>query len=102
MTPADARRLAYGGFMLLALVLFLLARRVLPKPAGLETLPWWKRFALLLAAFIGGSLGGKLPFVISSIASWLSGSPSVNAFQNIGVEILSAWFSEPAKSIRSA
>ena len=35
VTPADSRRLAYGGFMLLALVVFLLARRVLPKPAGL-------------------------------------------------------------------
>jgi phosphatidylglycerol---prolipoprotein diacylglyceryl transferase len=93
VTGADSRRLAYGGFMLLALLLFLLARRVLPKAAGLETLPWWKRLSLLLAAFIGGSLGGKLPFVISSIVSWLSGSPSVNA-QSIGAEFLSAWFSD--------
>ena len=93
MTPADARRLAYGGFMILALVVFLSARRVLPKPAGLEALPWWKRLSLLLAAFIGGSLGGKTPFAISSFASWLSGSPSVDA-QSIGAELLSAWFSD--------
>ena len=62
MRPGDAfdyHRAAYVGFMLLALVVFVLARRVLPKPAGLASLPWRKRAGLVLAAFIGGSFGGK-------------------------------------------
>jgi phosphatidylglycerol---prolipoprotein diacylglyceryl transferase len=93
VTPGDYRRLAYGGFMLLGMAVFLLARRVLPRPAGLSAVPGWKRAGLLLAAFIGGSLGGKLPFTVSAFLSWLSGSPQWDAGA-VAVELISVWFSD--------
>ncbi len=96
MTPGDAldyHRAAYVGFMLLALVVFVLARRVLPKPAGLASLPWRKRAGLVLAAFIGGSLGGKLPFAVSAFAAWLSGSPRLDG-RSLTTELLNAWVSD--------
>jgi prolipoprotein diacylglyceryltransferase len=67
-----APREAYTLFMLLALVVFLLARRVVPKPAGLAALPWWQRAVLVVAGFVGGALGAKLPFVLGSGAGLLS------------------------------
>ncbi|HVS36569.1 MAG TPA: prolipoprotein diacylglyceryl transferase family protein, partial [Gemmataceae bacterium] len=93
MTPGDYRRLAYGGFMLLALAVFLLARRVLPQQPGLSALPWRKRLGLLLAAFIGGSLGGKLPFAASAFAAWLSGSPPLDG-RAMAAEFIMAWLSD--------
>jgi phosphatidylglycerol:prolipoprotein diacylglycerol transferase len=65
-------RFAYAAFMLLALGVFLLVRRIMPKPAGLAQLPWTQQLALALSAFVGGVFGAKLPFVISSGQSWLS------------------------------
>jgi phosphatidylglycerol---prolipoprotein diacylglyceryl transferase len=59
-------RLAYSLFMVLAAAVFLLARRVFPGSAPLAKLPWRTRWALLLAAFIGGALGAKLPFALTS------------------------------------
>ena len=88
--------MAYVGFMLLALAVFLLARRVLPRPAGLSALAWRKRAGLLLAAFIGGSLGGKLPFAVSAFIAWLSGSPSLDG-RSIAVEFISPPGSATAK-----
>jgi prolipoprotein diacylglyceryltransferase len=64
----------YSLFMLLALVVFLLARRAVPKPAGLLVLPMWQRTFLVLAAFVGGTLGAKLPFALRSEAGPFSGS----------------------------
>jgi phosphatidylglycerol:prolipoprotein diacylglycerol transferase len=58
--------------MVLALAVFLIARHFVPKPAALQQLPWRKRLALGLAAFIGGNLGAKLPFVSSSPGGWLA------------------------------
>jgi phosphatidylglycerol---prolipoprotein diacylglyceryl transferase len=69
-----APRVAYALFMLLACAVFLLARRVVPQPAALKALPWRTRAALALAAFVGGSLGGKLPFVFSHLGGWLDAS----------------------------
>jgi hypothetical protein len=54
MTP---QRLAYTGFMVLSLVVFIVAYRLMPKPAGVAALPRWKRWILGLAGFVGGSLG---------------------------------------------
>jgi prolipoprotein diacylglyceryltransferase len=71
MTP---QRLSYSFFMFLALAVFLLARALLPKPPALLRLPWWKRTAIGLAAFIGGALGAKLPFALANPAGWLDGS----------------------------
>src|SRR5438094_1516728 len=79
--------------MLLALVVFLLARRVMPKADGLAAVPWWKRAGLMLAAFIGGSLGGKLPFALSAFTSWLAGSPQLDG-RTIATEFLTAWISD--------
>ena len=64
-------RLFYASFMLLALAVFVLVRWRIPKPPGLRVLPWWKRTALATSAFIGGAIGGKLPFVGTHPAGWL-------------------------------
>jgi phosphatidylglycerol:prolipoprotein diacylglycerol transferase len=64
-------RVFYASFMLLALVVFVLTRWLIPKPAGLLVLPWWKRAALAAAAFVGGAIGGKLPFVGTQPLGWL-------------------------------
>ena len=93
MTPGDSRRLAYAGFMLLAMVVFLLARRVLPRSEGLAAVSWRKRAGLLLAAFVGGSLGGKLPFAASAFLSWLSGTPQLDG-RAIAAEFVSAWIGD--------
>jgi prolipoprotein diacylglyceryltransferase len=60
--------------MLLALAVFLLARRFVPRPPGLMRLPGWQRAALGLAAFVGGSLGAKLPFALQDPRGWLDQS----------------------------
>lgn len=64
-------RVFYASFMVLALVVFLVTRHLIPKPPALRMLPWWKRAALAAAAFIGGALGGKLPFVGMHPLDWL-------------------------------
>lgn len=69
-----APRLYYGSFMLLALAVFLLARHYVPRPPAWTLLPWWKRTLLALSAFVGGSLGGKLPFVLKDPAALLDGT----------------------------
>jgi prolipoprotein diacylglyceryltransferase len=65
-------RLLYGLFMLASLVVFLVARRLSPQPAQVRALPPRERLALALAAFVGGVLGAKLPFVFMSGRGWLS------------------------------
>ncbi len=66
-------RPSYTLFMLLSLAVFVFVRRLVPKPAALEALPWWKRAALALAGFIGGAFGAKLPFLFAaSDDGWLS------------------------------
>jgi prolipoprotein diacylglyceryltransferase len=94
MPPEDVRRLAYAGFMLLALAVFLLARRRLPKTPGLEAVPWWKRVGLGLAAFVGGSLGGKLPFVLGRARGWLDGSIPYTGDRPFLEEFAGAWLSD--------
>jgi phosphatidylglycerol---prolipoprotein diacylglyceryl transferase len=62
---------AYAGFMLAALAMFVLARRCFPSSrSGLDTLPRRERLGLALAAFVGGVLGAKLPFVFVRGADW--------------------------------
>src|SRR4051812_17963654 len=67
-------RLLYALFMVLALVVFLLARRLLPVPPPVARLPWRQRALLSLAAFAGGTLGAKLPFALTSGDGWLTSS----------------------------
>jgi phosphatidylglycerol:prolipoprotein diacylglycerol transferase len=85
-------RLAYAVFMLLALAVFLLVRHFVPKPAGLQRLPWWKRAALALAAFVGGSLGGKLPFALAAGPNaWLDGSAWFSDGKTIVAALIGAY-----------
>jgi prolipoprotein diacylglyceryltransferase len=66
------QRLSYSSFMLLSMVVFLVARRWMPRPAALLRLPWWERALVTLAGFCGGTLGGKLPFAFAAVAGPLS------------------------------
>jgi phosphatidylglycerol:prolipoprotein diacylglycerol transferase len=59
-------RLHYSLFMLLALGTFLLTRQLVPKPAALATLPRRQRWLLVAAAFVGGALCAKVPFVLGA------------------------------------
>jgi phosphatidylglycerol---prolipoprotein diacylglyceryl transferase len=63
-------RAAYGAFMIVALGVFVLARRCLPRSAALA-LQARQQLLLAVAAFIGGVLGAKLPFAITS-GDWLA------------------------------
>jgi phosphatidylglycerol:prolipoprotein diacylglycerol transferase len=60
----------YTAFMLLALAVFLVARHYTPKPPELAALPFSHRLALGLAAFVGGALGAKLPFLFAEPLDW--------------------------------
>ena len=59
-------RFAYSLCMLLSLGVFFWARHFVPRPVGLTLVPWWKRGLLVLAGFIGGALGAKLPFALGA------------------------------------
>jgi phosphatidylglycerol:prolipoprotein diacylglycerol transferase len=76
-------RLLYALFMLLALAAFLLARRGLRSRDPLLRLPWQTRFGLGLAAFVGGTLGAKVPFALAHPdgplrgAAWLADGKTI-------------------------
>lgn len=63
-------RAAYAGFMLAALVVFIVARRFTPRPPGYARLTWQERGLLALAALVGGTFGAKLPFVLFGGGQW--------------------------------
>lgn len=64
-------RLAYASLIVTAAAIFFLARRCISVPGkGLAALPPRDRLAIGLAAFIGGVLGAKLPFVFVRGADW--------------------------------
>jgi phosphatidylglycerol---prolipoprotein diacylglyceryl transferase len=74
-------RAAYGLFMLLALAVFVLARRCLPR-AATANLPPHQRLLLALAAFVGGTFAAKLPFAWSTGAwyrpeAWVADGKSI-------------------------
>jgi len=56
--------------MLLALGVYLLARRLQPSPPSAVVLPRRQRVALGLAAFIGGSLGAKVGYFLANVNAW--------------------------------
>jgi phosphatidylglycerol:prolipoprotein diacylglycerol transferase len=84
-------RLLYASFMLLSLVVFLVARRLLPRPPALQAVPWRKRAALGLAAFVGGSLGGKLPFALARPDGWLDGTAWLSDGKTIVAGLIGAY-----------
>jgi len=79
MTP----RFQYAAFMLLALFVFVLARRLLPVPSPLAQRPVWQRWGVSVAAFVGGIFGAKLPFVLGATsapwtaAAWLADGKTI-------------------------
>ena len=83
-------RAAYAIFMALALVTALVVRRLIPKPSPYAELPAWKRAAIGAAAFAGGVLGAKLPFVLTGEeglftgVAWLSDGKTIVAGFGIG------------------
>jgi phosphatidylglycerol:prolipoprotein diacylglycerol transferase len=99
-------RLAYAAFMVASLGIFILARRCFPTPGGLATLSKRERVAIALAAFIGGVLGAKLPFVFTRGADWFGSAwladgktvttGLIGAY--VGVEIVKAILSIRAKT----
>src|SRR5947209_11495875 len=58
-------RAYYSLFMLLSAITFLAVRRLQPRSLNNSGLSPRERAALGLAAFVGGVLGAKLPFVVS-------------------------------------
>src|SRR5262249_56462606 len=68
--------LAYSAFMLLALAVFLLARRCFPQPNVAPR----HQFVLGLAAFLGGTFAAKLPFVLGvtgETTAWLADGKTI-------------------------
>ncbi|MBW3597946.1 MAG: prolipoprotein diacylglyceryl transferase [Planctomycetes bacterium] len=65
-------RLSYAIFMLLALAVFLATRRVVTRDSHSPRLAPRERWALTLAAFIGGAFGAKAPFVLAGGVSGLT------------------------------
>jgi prolipoprotein diacylglyceryltransferase len=76
-------RFHYAAFMALALVVFVLARRLLPLPSPLAQRPAWQRWTLGMAAFVGGIFGAKLPFALGAVsgpwtgAAWLADGKTI-------------------------
>ena len=72
--------LAYAPFMLLALAVFVLARRCFPAP-GSSALTVTQRRGLAVAGFVGGVLGAKLPFAFDGDdwlwSAWLADGKTV-------------------------
>ena len=64
-----ANRIGYLAFMLLAVAAFFLARRLFPSPRP-AVLSRVDQLTLALAAFVGGTISAKLPFVWDASASF--------------------------------
>jgi phosphatidylglycerol---prolipoprotein diacylglyceryl transferase len=84
-------RLVYAAFMVLALAVFLVTRHFVPKPAGLAALPWRKRALIALSAFVGGSLGSKLPFVPVNPTQWLDYASWANDGKTVVAGLIGAY-----------
>ena len=62
-------RLLYALFMVLAAVVFVAVRVLLPKNPVVAALPRAHRFALAAAGFVGGVFAAKLPFLLGADAA---------------------------------
>ncbi len=73
-------RLLYAGFMLLAAVVFVVVRRLLPPVPAVASLPLAHRFCLAAAGFVGGVFGARLPFLVGVEAgsvNWLADGKTI-------------------------
>jgi prolipoprotein diacylglyceryltransferase len=85
-------RLYYTTFMVAALAGFLLAYRYRFHPrSGLEREPFRNRLALALAAFIGGALGGKLPFALQQPRWWIDAAAWLSDGKTIVTGLIGAY-----------
>lgn len=82
----ETGRLLYAVFMTMAFGAFLLVRGMLPKESSpLSRLDLRQRFFLATAAFFGGSISAKIPFVIASFGkstgqlAWAADGKTVTA-----------------------
>ncbi|MCY3004379.1 MAG: hypothetical protein NTV29_00195 [Planctomycetota bacterium] len=86
LSAIDQGRLLYSIFMVLAFGAFLLVRRCLPRESSpLSQLGLRERFVLASAAFAGGVICAKIPFVVASIGqssgllAWAADGKTVTA-----------------------
>ena len=98
---------AYAGPMLGAMALFVLTKRCFASPGtGLSALPTRQRLTINIAAFIGGVLGAKLPFVFVRGADWFGaawladGKTVTTGLMGayIGVELAKLWLGVAIKT----
>lgn len=82
----DPGRVYYSLFMSLALAAFYLVRRLLPKESSpITKLSFREQVVLATAAFAGGMLSAKIPFVLTSITesgwsfAWVADGKTVTA-----------------------
>jgi prolipoprotein diacylglyceryltransferase len=101
------QRISYSLFMFLALAVFLAVRHFVPRPAELRRAPWQTRAVLGLAAFIGGALGSKVPFVLGlgdgtlAPLAWLSDGKTITTGligAYLGVELAKWWLDVRVKT----
>src|SRR5262245_43000765 len=78
----ESPRLVYSLFMVLAAIAFLVARRLSPTPAAVAALPVGHKLLLGWAAFAGGVLGAKVPFVFGgdgffAVSTWTADGKTI-------------------------
>jgi phosphatidylglycerol:prolipoprotein diacylglycerol transferase len=88
----------YSLFMVLALAVFLIARQLTARPPALQALPWPKRLGLVLAGFVGGAFGSRLPFILVSSETW-QGSLLVVPGKTITTALIGAYLAVEAAKL---
>ncbi len=90
-------RQIYAAFMIAAVAVFLVTRQFMPRTGGLSKLPLMERVALGLSAFVGGTIGARLPFIVQqgweglSVQNWLGDGKTITTAlvgAYIGVEVM--------------
>lgn len=82
---------AYTLFMVLALAVFLVVRRLQPPTPGLGSLTRTQRLILGWAILVGGALGAKIGFTLSSGGSWLSAPAWMTDGKTVTTGLLGAY-----------
>ncbi|QDU95383.1 prolipoprotein diacylglyceryl transferase [Lignipirellula cremea] len=91
--------MGYSLFMLLAMAVFLLVRWQTPVPRELARLPFWERALLLLAGFLGGMIGAKVPFIVGEGVAGLSSGEWLADGKTITTGLLGAYLAVEAAKI---